>query len=157
MSYHCKKRDSRKRRHRNRQVNAPQRAELAGTVNERRLLQLLRHCPEKIHQQHHVKYIYRSRQHKRPNRIHQIQIADEHVARYDSAAEQHREQKVPRIHWAAAKHPAILRKRIAGQYHEKHSDCRSKQGTLCPHQQSIMEIIVIERLRIGVAIQADRP
>lgn len=96
-------------RQRNRQVDHEERSELPGSVDKSGFLQLLRHGTEKVEHQNDIVYAYQSRQDQRHHRIHQSELKNQDIARYESAAEQHRDDKIPEIQVTRPEDASILR------------------------------------------------
>ena len=142
-------RHGRKCGERYRQIDFYQDLNRARAVDPRRLVQRFRHTLEEVDQQDDIEHGNGTREHQRPDRIGQMQIADYHEQRNDAAGKQHCKNDEFNVDLARRKAFPALGERIRHAHCEEHVDEQSQDHPLHRDQERFPELCVLQQFLVG--------
>ena len=146
-------------RHRQRNVQLHEHVPRAGTVDERRFLQLLRQVAKKVDRQNNIKHadLRTADKHKRPHAIDQTVRFNGQIKGDESAVKQHDEHENPHEYISAPKMFRRFGQRISHQHNDDKIENRCQDDALHRNEKRTKKLTVVHDLDIGVKVEADRP
>ncbi len=128
-----------------------------GAIYDGSFLQCFGQAFEEVHQDDHAEHGDRAGQHKRPQRIHQVQALHQYEQRDQAAAEKHCEHDDPHVDIAHAEGPRVPGKRESRQDDQEHVHGGAQQHALDGNPERSEKLALLDDVLVGRRVEVDGP